>query len=173
MSASQSDGRSKPDPDPRPPSSRGPVHLRREVGLGFQPRQLISFHLSPKRNTHEARRAGGPRLMGLLKLRGKTRDFLPPPPLCSSLPLSLSLSAPSVCSAVPLPERSSSSSSSSSSFLTVKCRKGLEETRLELIGRGNKQARPTSVSCSQPPPHTLPPPKRCQRQPRADGKHIT
>lgn len=38
-----------------------PVHLWREVGLRFQPRQLISFHLSPKLNTHRARRASGPR----------------------------------------------------------------------------------------------------------------
>lgn len=86
----------------RPPPSRSfsprPVHLWREVSLRFHPSQLISFHLSLKLNTQRARRASGPRLMGLLKLRGIVREkksgFLPPPvhPRLSLLPLFVQLS---------------------------------------------------------------------------------
>lgn len=145
-SASQSDGQSKPDPDLRPLSlslSLWPVHLWFEVVLRFQPSQLVSFHLSMKLNTQKARRASGPRLMGLLKLRGtigeKNSGFLPPS--CSPF----SLSVPSVCAAVTCPKLTSSSSSSS---LTLKCRMGLEETRLEQQTHSKQQHQTSAVLTS-------------------------
>lgn len=90
--------------------------------------------------------------MGLLKLRGTLREELreelraAPPPL----PPSLSLSVPSVCSAVPRPKLPPPSEPSSS-FLPLKCRMRPEETRLELSGcrtANTRRAGTTNLSCS-------------------------
>lgn len=76
----------------------------------------VFFHLSQKLNTPRARRANGPRLMGLLELRGAHRRKT----LGFSLLLSPSLH--SVCSAVPHPKLNPLQHQTASSFLTLKSR---------------------------------------------------
>lgn len=125
----------------RPPPSLSlslrPVRLWHAVGLRFQPSQLISFHLSPKLNTRRAPESQWPEINGFAqitwhtRLGEKLRVSLPPPVHLSLLPLFVQLSLSHSSTPPLLPD---SSSSSSSSFLTLKSRMGLEETRLELDG---------------------------------------
>lgn len=53
-------------------SSSRPVHLWHEVSPGFQPRQLISFHLSLKFNTQGDSGGSGLRLMGFAQITWHT-----------------------------------------------------------------------------------------------------